>query len=114
MKKIGKEFLNATNGGIDIFQKYIKTPFNMDEWTEAESGLYRFKVIDNESYGNHSIHIDMKYDGKWSRIENLNAVWYIKWSFDLSEQEVYEKLDEEMDLGILSKSQKRSRKLLNL
>jgi len=43
------------------------------------------------------------FDGKgWRKENNFNAVWFVKYKFDLREEQTYEKIDYEMDLDILT------------
>lgn len=99
MNIIGKNFLNATNGGLEIFKKYLENPFELDKFVYVDNR--RFIVTWNKKYENYAIYIDFHYDGLWINRFRLNAIWFIVELFNISESQVYEKLDSEMSLGIL-------------
>jgi hypothetical protein len=103
MKLQGNEFLNKTDGGLDIFRNYVTTPFKLDEWVASTTQPnQRFKVTWNERYGNYAIYVEMNYQGSWIEMHRLNAIWYLKEFSSMTENEVYKFLDEEMELGILT------------
>jgi len=99
MKTIGKQFLKATDGGLNIIRKYLTTPFELDEIVQSDVNTNRtFKVFWSELYKNYVITI---YN-HGTEEERLNAIWFVKWLFEITEVEVYKKLDKEMNLNIMN------------
>jgi hypothetical protein len=99
-KKKMKAYLDATNGGLEIFRKYINTPFDVDRTEVVRSLHKRFKVSYSERYKNYVITIEDWNGLKWSNPQNLNAVWYVKETLGLSENQTYEHIEYTMDLNI--------------
>ena len=95
-----RAFLDATNGGLDIFRNYIKTPFTLDKMEIVKSINKRFIVSYNERYKNYVVKIE-DWDGiKWTNSRNFNAVWYVKEIYELNEQQAYDKIEYDMELKI--------------
>ncbi|MCR9171085.1 MAG: hypothetical protein NXI10_01225 [bacterium] len=101
MKAVGRVFLDATDGGLEILKKYLSHDFTLDKTVVVDDEI-RFKVIWSERYNNYAIIIDERMGSKWFNYARFNAIWFVKDKFDLSEQKTYEKIDSEMNLGILS------------
>ena len=95
-----RALLDATNGGLDIFRNYIKTPFTLDKMEVVKSNNNRFIVSNNERYKNYVVRIE-NWDGmKWTNARNFNAVWFVKELYGLNEQQAYDKIEYDMDLNI--------------
>jgi hypothetical protein len=103
MKVLGREFLEKTNGGLDIFQKYINYEFIVGEPTTVDD--IRFTVKWNDHYENYAVYIECLKNAKWQMNDRLNAIWFVKEKFSLTEDEVYSKINREMNLGILREEQ---------
>jgi hypothetical protein len=95
-----RAFLNATNGGLDIFRNYINTPFRVDKAEVVKSVNKQFIITYNERYKNYVITIKDWNGLKWTNPQNFNGVWYLKETFKLTEQEVYDLLEYEMGIKI--------------
>lgn len=95
-----RTLLNATDGGLDIFRKYIENAFEIDEVVELDD--IRFKVSWNGYHNNYAVYIDEYTGSEWIRTGRYNAVWFVKEKFDLNANEAREKIDTEMNLGILT------------
>jgi hypothetical protein len=97
-RELMKSFLEATNGGLDIFKKYIDTSFELGKKIKStENSRLEFMIVENATYGN----CVMKVWRNGSKYANWNAIWFMKEYSDYSESEVYEVIDEEMNLGLL-------------
>ncbi len=99
MKSTGREFLNKTEDGLEIFKKYLTTQFSLNEPVIVDD--VRYTITWNSKYNNYAIYIDERIDNKWENFARYNAIWFVKEKFDLTESEVYQKLDVEMGLGLL-------------
>lgn len=100
MKTTGREFLNKTEGGLEIFRRYLSHEFNLNE--PVIVGDMRFTVTWNSRYENYAIYIDERIGNKWESLSRYNAIWFVKEKFDITESEVYQKIDREMGLGLLN------------
>lgn len=100
MLPIGRAFLDATDGGLNIFRKYVASPFEVNEEVTLES--VRFKIVWAERYSNYAVYIDEPLNGKWVNTARWNAIWFVKEKFGLTEDETYAKIDQEMNLEILA------------
>ena len=105
MKSTGRQFLEKTNGGLDIFQKYMETQFELDKQVTIND--VRFIITYNEMYGNYAIYVQELQEGKWKSIHRLNAIWYVKEKFDLTEEETYQKLENDFQFGIIQSTEKQ-------
>lgn len=103
MNILGREFLNNTDGGLQIFRKYLEHTFVVSEPTTV--GERKFTVAWNERYGNYAIYVSCLSNGKWETTDRLNAIWFVKEKFGLTEEETYAKINREMNLGILQEEQ---------
>jgi|SRR5690606_2573583 len=100
MKSTGRQFLEKTDGGLEIFRRYLSHEFNLNEPVIVDD--MRFTVTWNSRYENYAIYIDEKVGNKWENLHRYNAVWFVKEKFDITEAEVYQKIDREMGLGLLN------------
>lgn len=105
MKSLGREFLEKTDGGLEIFQKYLEHTFVLGEPTIVEER--KFTVAWNDRYGNYAIYVSCLSNGKWETTDRLNAIWFVKEKFGLTEEETYAKVNREMNLGILQEEQSK-------
>lgn len=103
MNILGREFLNNTDGGLQIFRKYLEHTFVVNEPTIL--GDRKFTVAWNDRYDNYAIYVSCLENGKWQTTNRLNAIWFVKEKFGLTEEETYSKINREMNLGILQEEQ---------
>jgi hypothetical protein len=103
---IGRALLDATDGGLNIFKKYIENAFEVDEMVELEDA--RFKVTWNDYHKNYAVYIDEYTGSEWINSGRFNAVWFVKERFDLNANAAREKIDTEMNLGVISAARKRT------
>lgn len=98
---ISRQLLNATDGGLTIFKKYLKSKFELDQVVTV--GEYRFKVTLNSYYGNYAIYIDLLTVGGWVKnYHRFNAIWFVKELYCFEKQdEALSMIDREMNLGII-------------
>lgn len=98
MKKVGNLFLTETNGGLEIFKKYLQHEFTIDNAVVVDN--LRFTITWNIRYENYAIYVDIHNGVKWENTNRYNAIWFVKEKFGLTENEVYQKLNREMNLNI--------------
>ena len=98
-----KAYLDATDGGLDILRRYINTPFEVDSTEVVKSLNKRFTVSYSERYKNYVITIEDWNGLKWCNSKNFNAIWYVKETLNLTENQTYENISYNMDLNIIIK-----------
>lgn len=99
MKKFGRDFLNATNGGLEIFKFYLKNDFEVGQYVYNEN--QRFMVVWNGNYENYALYVDEFRNNQWFNTHRLNAIWYIKELFGIPEDEVYLKVNTDLNLSLI-------------
>jgi hypothetical protein len=94
-------FHNATNGGLEIFKKYVNLPVVVGKQEVVRETDQRYVIKHSETYNCLVMFIE-KFDGTgWRKENNFNAIWFVKFKFDLTEDQTYEKVDYEMNLNLL-------------
>jgi hypothetical protein len=94
-------FHNATNGGFEIFKQYVNLPVVVGKQEVVRETDQRYVIKHSETYNCLVMFIE-KFDGTgWRKENNFNAIWFVKYKFDLTEDQTYEKVDYEMNLNLL-------------
>lgn len=93
-----QHLLNQTNGGLNIFGRYINHNFAIGE--SFEKGQERFTILWSEQYQNYILRHE-RLDGKrWRWYQNYNAIYFLQEKFGLTKTEVFEMLVREMNLTV--------------
>ncbi|MNK09781.1 hypothetical protein D3C87_277570 [compost metagenome] len=100
MKALGRIFLQNTNGGLEIFEKYVKNQFTIDVPFQVDD--LQVVITWNENYGNYAMYIRELRGSKWITTERYNAIWFVKEKFGLSEDETYLKINQDMNLDLIA------------
>jgi hypothetical protein len=114
-KETMKKFNAATEKGLEIFKHYIETVFELDNVTKsAHTSGTEFRVTFSKRYDNYIIFLKRQFGGQYIT-EKLNAIWFVKEVWGLTEKETYSKIDSDMNLGILTPLvEKQGSTLINL
>lgn len=112
---ITRQLLNATEGGLTIFKKYLKVDFAVNEMVTF--GDFRFIVTWDKKHKDYIISIDLCENDRWIQIAHKQcAIWWLKEmnSFDALIDAII-MINTDMNLGliipkkvVLTAEQKRS------
>jgi hypothetical protein len=97
-----KQILEATNGGLEIFKKYVNTEFEVDVESVVDAHR-KFTVRWNVHYQNYVLHIDECIEGNWCKnTKRYNGIYFVQDRFGLNNNEALRKIDSELNLGFFS------------
>ncbi len=101
-RSLNKQIVEATNGGLEIFKKYVNTEFEVDVISVVDEHR-KFTVKWNAHYQNYVLYLDECIADKWCKnTKRYNGIYFVQDRFGLNNNEALRKIDSELNLGFFS------------
>lgn len=88
---------NLTNDGLDVFNHYIKTPFEVDDMVFVDEEI-RFKVFWSTRFLNYVVKIEKMEFNNWEVEGFYNSQYFVQHKFSLDKRDALKKIFKDLNL----------------